>query len=34
MIVCLERLAGDIDEISKIDAQIERFKKKSGFFGS
>jgi len=31
---CLERLVGDIDEMSKIDEQIESFKSKSGFFGS
>ncbi|WVY89485.1 hypothetical protein V8G54_034999 [Vigna mungo] len=31
---CLDRLVGDIYEISKIDAQIESFKSKFGFFGS
>ena len=31
---CLDRLVGDIDEISKIGAQIESFKSKSGFFSS
>ena len=30
---CLERMGGDIDEISKTNAQIESFKSKSGFFG-
>ena len=30
----LERLVGDIDEMSKIDEQIESFKSKSGFCGS
>jgi len=30
----LERMGGDIDEISKNDAQIESFKRKSGFFSS
>lgn len=30
----LDRLVGDIYEISKIDAQIESFKSKFGFFGS
>jgi len=30
----LERLVGDIDEMSKINGQIESFKSKSGFFGS
>lgn len=29
---CLDRLGGDIDEISKVDAQIESFKSKSRFF--
>jgi len=31
---CLERLVGDIDEMSKIDLQMESFKSKSGLFGS
>lgn len=32
---CLERMTGgDIDEISKIDAQLEDFKNKKKFFGS
>jgi len=31
---CLERLMGDIDEISKIDVQFEIFKSKSRFFGT
>jgi len=31
---CLERLVGDIDEVSKIDVQIQSFKSKFGFFGS
>jgi len=31
---CLERLVGDIDDMSKIDEQIESFKSKSGIFGS
>jgi len=31
---CLERLVRDIDEIGKINSQIESFKSKSGFFGS
>jgi len=31
---CLDRLVGDIDEISKIGVQIESFKSKSGFFSS
>ena len=31
---CLERLARHIDEMSKIDAQIESFKSKFEFFGS
>lgn len=30
---CLERMGGDIDEISKTDAQIESFRSKFGFFG-
>ncbi|XP_068503640.1 uncharacterized protein [Phaseolus vulgaris] len=34
MYECLERMGGDIDEITKIDAQIEGFKSKSGFLGS
>ena len=29
---CLERMGGDIDEITNIDAQIESFKRKYGFF--
>ncbi|KAK7380750.1 hypothetical protein VNO78_33267 [Psophocarpus tetragonolobus] len=31
---CLERMVGDMDEISTIDAQFEDFKSKSQFFGS
>jgi len=31
---CLERLVGDIDEMSKIDVQTESFKSKSRFFSS
>ena len=31
---CLDRLVGDIDEISKVDAQTEGFKSTSEFFGS
>lgn len=31
---CLDRLVGDIDQITKIDSQIESFKSKSRFYGS
>ncbi|KAK2431194.1 hypothetical protein QL285_029453 [Trifolium repens] len=31
---CLERMIGDVQEISKIDAQLEAFKTRANFFGS
>lgn len=31
---CLERMVGDVQEISKIDSQLEDFKRKEKFFGS
>jgi len=31
---CLKRMGGDINEISKIDAQIESFKSKYEFYSS
>ena len=31
---CLERIVGDVQEISKIDSQLEDFKRKAKFFGS
>lgn len=30
----MERMIGDVEEISKIDAQLEDFKRKAKFFGS
>jgi hypothetical protein len=31
---CLQRMVGDIEEISKIDCELEDFKIKAKFFGS
>jgi hypothetical protein len=31
---CLQRMVGDLEEVSKIDLQLEDFKMKKGFFGS
>jgi len=31
---CLQRMVGDMDEISKIDCQLEDFKSRAKFFGS